>query len=140
MEHIDPALIDILAVGYADSPSVAGTIGLIRDGDRVIVVDPGMVKNRALILDPLERLSPGGCRDGRCARREAVGARTDALPAPVETVSRAGSATRNPEADGPANTRSMNRRRRAGAVRSWRIGRSRSRRAGGSRCRQGVLA
>ena len=56
MERVDPALIDILAVGYANSPSVAGTIGLVRDGDRVIVVDPGMVKNRSLILDPLERL------------------------------------------------------------------------------------
>jgi glyoxylase-like metal-dependent hydrolase (beta-lactamase superfamily II) len=51
-----PALVDILTVGYADSPSVAGTVGLVRDGDRVIVVDPGMVKNRGLILDPLERL------------------------------------------------------------------------------------
>ena len=47
---------DILVVGYADSPSVAGTVGLVRDGDRVIVVDPGMVKSRSLILDPLERL------------------------------------------------------------------------------------
>jgi glyoxylase-like metal-dependent hydrolase (beta-lactamase superfamily II) len=50
------ARLDILAVGYADSPSVAGTVGLVRDGDRVIVVDPGMVKSRSLILDPIERL------------------------------------------------------------------------------------
>jgi glyoxylase-like metal-dependent hydrolase (beta-lactamase superfamily II) len=54
--RIEPALVDILVVGYADSPSVAGTVGLVRDGDRVIVVDPGMVKSRSLILDPLERL------------------------------------------------------------------------------------
>ena len=53
---IAPALVDILVVGYADLPSVAGTVGLVRDGDRVIVVDPGMVKSRSLILDPLERL------------------------------------------------------------------------------------
>jgi glyoxylase-like metal-dependent hydrolase (beta-lactamase superfamily II) len=53
---VTPARIDILVVGYADSPSVAGTVGLVRDGDRVIVVDPGMVKSRSLILDPLERL------------------------------------------------------------------------------------
>lgn len=53
----DPlARVDILVVGYADSPSVAGTVGLVRDGDRVIVVDPGMVKSRSLILDPIERL------------------------------------------------------------------------------------
>ena len=48
--------VDILAVGYADTPSVAGTVGLVRDGDRVIVVDPGMVRDRSLILDPIERL------------------------------------------------------------------------------------
>jgi glyoxylase-like metal-dependent hydrolase (beta-lactamase superfamily II) len=50
------AALDLLVVGYADSPSVAGTVGLVRDGGRVIVVDPGMVKSRSLILDPLERL------------------------------------------------------------------------------------
>jgi len=52
-----PARVDILTVGYADSPTVAGTVGLVRDGDRVIVVDPGMVRSRSLILDPLERLA-----------------------------------------------------------------------------------
>jgi glyoxylase-like metal-dependent hydrolase (beta-lactamase superfamily II) len=56
IEGIAPARVEILVVGYADSPSVAGTVGLVRDGDRVIVVDPGMVKSRSLILDPLERL------------------------------------------------------------------------------------
>jgi glyoxylase-like metal-dependent hydrolase (beta-lactamase superfamily II) len=56
VESIALARVEILAVGYADSPSVAGTVGLVRDGDRVIVVDPGMVKSRSLILDPLERL------------------------------------------------------------------------------------
>lgn len=55
-DGISPARIDILVVGYADMPSVAGTIGLVRDADRVVVVDPGMVKSRSLILDPLERL------------------------------------------------------------------------------------
>jgi glyoxylase-like metal-dependent hydrolase (beta-lactamase superfamily II) len=55
-DSIARARVDILTVGYADSPSVAGTVGLVRDGDRVIVVDPGMVKSRGLILDPLERL------------------------------------------------------------------------------------
>lgn len=56
MEAIGLARIDVLVVGYADSPSVAGTVGLVRDRDSVIVVDPGMVKSRSLILDPLERL------------------------------------------------------------------------------------
>jgi glyoxylase-like metal-dependent hydrolase (beta-lactamase superfamily II) len=55
-EEIIRARLDVLVVGYADSPSVAGTVGLVRDADRVIVVDPGMVKSRSLILDPLERL------------------------------------------------------------------------------------
>ena len=55
-QGIAPARVDILVVGYADMPSVAGTVGLVRDGDRVIVVDPGMVKSRSLILDPLEGL------------------------------------------------------------------------------------
>lgn len=56
IEKVSAAQVDVLVVGYADSPSVAGTVGLVRDGDRVIVVDPGMVKSRSLILDPLERL------------------------------------------------------------------------------------
>ena len=58
VEGVAPARVEILVVGYANSPSVAGTVGLVRDGDRVIVVDPGMVKSRSLILDPLERLVP----------------------------------------------------------------------------------
>ena len=53
------ARVDVLTVGYADSPSVAGTVGLVRDGDRVIVVDPGMVRSRAMILDPLAHLGLG---------------------------------------------------------------------------------
>jgi len=49
------ARLDVLFTGYADD-RVAGTVCLIRDGDRVIVVDPGMVPTRAAILDPLEEL------------------------------------------------------------------------------------
>ena len=56
VDVVAKAHLDVLAVGYADSPSVAGTVGLVRDGDSVIVVDPGMVRRRSLILDPLERL------------------------------------------------------------------------------------
>ena len=49
------ARLDVLFTGYA-ADRVAGTVSLIRDGDRVIVVDPGMVPTRAAILDPLEEL------------------------------------------------------------------------------------
>jgi glyoxylase-like metal-dependent hydrolase (beta-lactamase superfamily II) len=35
---------------------VAGTVALVVDGDARIVVDPGMVASRSLILDPLEGL------------------------------------------------------------------------------------
>lgn len=49
------AQLTVLVEGYADE-RVAGTVTLIRDGDAVIVVDPGMVADRALILDPLVAL------------------------------------------------------------------------------------
>jgi glyoxylase-like metal-dependent hydrolase (beta-lactamase superfamily II) len=49
------AQLDVLTVGYADD-RVAGTVVAIRDGDLVIVVDPGMVASRRLILDPLRDL------------------------------------------------------------------------------------
>lgn len=49
------AQLDVLTTGYAGK-RVASTVVLVRDGDAVIVVDPGMVKTRAHILGPLERL------------------------------------------------------------------------------------
>ncbi len=49
------ALLDVLVAGYADD-RVASTVVLVRDGDAVIVVDPGMVASRSVILGPLERL------------------------------------------------------------------------------------
>lgn len=49
------ALVDVLVDGYADE-RVAGTVTLIRDGDVIIVVDPGMVADRSLILGPLKAL------------------------------------------------------------------------------------
>jgi len=49
------AVVDVLTAGYADE-RVASTVTLIRDGARNIVVDPGMVASRGLILDPLRRL------------------------------------------------------------------------------------
>lgn len=47
--------VHVLVEGYAHD-RVAGTVTLIRDGDAVIVVDPGMVPDRGRILDPLEAL------------------------------------------------------------------------------------
>ena len=49
------AQVDVLFTGYVGD-RVAGTVSLIREGDRVIVVDPGMVPTRAAILDPLRAL------------------------------------------------------------------------------------
>jgi glyoxylase-like metal-dependent hydrolase (beta-lactamase superfamily II) len=50
------ARLDVLFSGYARMPSVAGTVSLVRDGDRVIVVDPGMVPSRSAITEPLRAL------------------------------------------------------------------------------------
>jgi glyoxylase-like metal-dependent hydrolase (beta-lactamase superfamily II) len=49
------AELHVIVEGYADD-RVAGTVSLIRDGDAVIVVDPGMVRHRDAILEPLAAL------------------------------------------------------------------------------------
>lgn len=43
----------VLHEGYG-SPRVASTVGFVRDGDVLLVTDPGMVRDRSLILDPLK--------------------------------------------------------------------------------------
>ncbi len=46
--------VHLLHEGYVRGGGrVAGSVVLVRDGDAVIVVDPGMVADRRLILDPL---------------------------------------------------------------------------------------
>lgn len=50
------ATVDVLVAGYARSTGVGSTVSLVRSGDLVAVVDPGMVADRRLILDPLEAL------------------------------------------------------------------------------------
>ena len=50
------ARLDVLVEGYARLPNVAGTVSLVRDAGRVIVVDPGMVADRDLILRPMREL------------------------------------------------------------------------------------
>ncbi|MDN3357946.1 MBL fold metallo-hydrolase [Actinomadura sp. DC4] len=52
------ATVHILTCGYAGD-RVAGTVTLIQDGDLVAVVDPGMVADRRLILDPVAELGFG---------------------------------------------------------------------------------
>ena len=49
------AQVDILFTGYVGD-RVAGTVSLVRAGDAVIVIDPGMVPDRGAILDPMERI------------------------------------------------------------------------------------
>lgn len=50
------ARLDVLVEGYARVPNVAGTVSLVRDADRVIIADPGMVADRDSILGPLREL------------------------------------------------------------------------------------
>ena len=49
------ATLDVLTAGYVGD-RVASTVVLLRDGDAVVVVDPGMLADRSLILDPLAAL------------------------------------------------------------------------------------
>ena len=55
------ARVDVLVEGYArpgedGTLRVAGTVSLVRDEGRVVVVDPGMVAARGIILDALGAL------------------------------------------------------------------------------------
>jgi glyoxylase-like metal-dependent hydrolase (beta-lactamase superfamily II) len=58
------AQLDILSEGYADD-RVASTVVLVREGGQVIVIDPGMVAHRDMILGPLRALGvdPGAVTD-----------------------------------------------------------------------------
>lgn len=49
------ARVDILFEGYVGN-RVAGTVSLVRDGEVVVIIDPGMVPDRAAILGPLAAL------------------------------------------------------------------------------------
>jgi glyoxylase-like metal-dependent hydrolase (beta-lactamase superfamily II) len=46
------ARVDVLLEGHARMPHVVGTVGLVRDAGRVVVVDPGMVADRDLGVTP----------------------------------------------------------------------------------------
>jgi glyoxylase-like metal-dependent hydrolase (beta-lactamase superfamily II) len=58
------ARFDILLEG-ALSPGVASSCSVVRDGDQVVVIDPGLAPSQAAILDPLEGLglAPGDVTD-----------------------------------------------------------------------------
>ena len=47
--------VHLLHAGYTGERT-ASSIALVRDGEALIVVDPGMVRSRSLILDPLTAL------------------------------------------------------------------------------------
>jgi glyoxylase-like metal-dependent hydrolase (beta-lactamase superfamily II) len=49
------ATVDVLTSGYVND-RVASSVVLVREDDAIIIVDPGMVAHRDLILDPLHRL------------------------------------------------------------------------------------
>lgn len=49
------ATVDVLTTGYVND-HVASSVILVREDDGVIIVDPGMVARRELILDPLHAL------------------------------------------------------------------------------------
>ena len=46
----------LLHAGYVRDDRVAGSVSLVLDGEAIIVVDPGMVADRDLILAPLRHL------------------------------------------------------------------------------------
>lgn len=54
----------VLTSGYV-GPRTASTVSVVRDGAAVVVVDPGMVADRGLILDPLaaEGIAPNQVTD-----------------------------------------------------------------------------
>jgi len=48
--------VHLLHAGYSDGDLTASTVALVRDGGALIVTDPGMVRSRDLILEPLAAL------------------------------------------------------------------------------------
>lgn len=58
------AVVRVLVEGYVGD-RVAGTVTLVREDDMIAVVDPGMVADRRLILDPLREagVEPGDVTD-----------------------------------------------------------------------------
>jgi glyoxylase-like metal-dependent hydrolase (beta-lactamase superfamily II) len=59
------AQLTVLHEGYATDEGVASSVVLVRDGAVVVVVDPGMVRSPALILEPMGAagVAPGAVTD-----------------------------------------------------------------------------
>ena len=59
------AELTVLHAGYAHDEGVASSVVFVRDGNALVVVDPGMVRSPALILEPLAALGvqPGEVTD-----------------------------------------------------------------------------
>jgi glyoxylase-like metal-dependent hydrolase (beta-lactamase superfamily II) len=57
-----PAELHVLHTGYVREDGVTATVSLVLDGEAVIMVDPGMVADRSLLIGPLREhgLSPEG--------------------------------------------------------------------------------
>jgi glyoxylase-like metal-dependent hydrolase (beta-lactamase superfamily II) len=57
------ATVDVLVAGSVEfhdrDGAVVSTVSLVRDGPAIIVIDPGMVRDRSQILEPLEALGVG---------------------------------------------------------------------------------
>lgn len=54
-----PSILTVLHEGYANDDGVASSVVHVLDGASQVVVDPGMVRDRRLILDPLGALGSG---------------------------------------------------------------------------------
>lgn len=48
--------VNLIHPGYLRGDHTGGSVSLVRDGDAIIVVDPGLVASRDLILEPLAAL------------------------------------------------------------------------------------
>lgn len=48
--------VNLIHSGYVRGDHTGGSVSLVRDGDAIIVADPGLVASRGLILDPLAAL------------------------------------------------------------------------------------
>ncbi len=51
-----PAELTVLHEGYANDDGVASSVVFVRDGEALVIVDPGMVRDPGLILEPLTAL------------------------------------------------------------------------------------
>jgi glyoxylase-like metal-dependent hydrolase (beta-lactamase superfamily II) len=50
------AMVNVLVIGRVDKDGAESTVSLVRDGSAAIIIDPGMVRDRAQILGPLAEL------------------------------------------------------------------------------------